>query len=76
MPEKPSPLSTVKRGEIVTVVSVEAGRGLKGRLAAMGLLPNEQITVVNNGYPGPFVITVKGTKVILGRGMAHRIMVV
>ncbi|MHC4332911.1 MAG: FeoA family protein [Planctomycetota bacterium] len=41
----------------------------------MGILPNVEITVVSNGRPGPFVIIVKNSKVVLGRGMADKIMV-
>lgn len=69
------PLSTVRSGQSVKLASIEAGRGLNSRLASMGLLPNTEITVVNNGHPGPFVIRVKGTRMMLGRGMAHKIMV-
>jgi len=65
----------VKAGEKVRLVSINAGRGLNTRLASMGLLPNVEITVVNNSHPGPFVISVKGSKMMLGRGMAHKIMV-
>lgn len=69
------PLSTIKSGSTVKLTNVQAGRGLTVRLAAMGLLPNAEITVVNNGHPGPFVISVKGSKMMLGRGMADKIMV-
>lgn len=69
------PLSIVKAGEKVRLVSIDAGRGLKSRLTAMGLVPNVEITVVNNSHPGPFVISVKDSKMILGRGMAHKIVV-
>jgi Fe2+ transport system protein FeoA len=69
------PLSLVQSGERVRLASIEAGRGLNSRLASMGLLPNVEITVVSNGHPGPFVISVKGSKMMLGRGMAHKIMV-
>jgi ferrous iron transport protein A len=68
-------LSEIKSGEKVRLVSIDAGRGLNSRLASMGLLPNVEITVVNNGHPGPFVISVKGSKMMLGRGVAHKIMV-
>lgn len=70
------PLSTVKAGETVRLVSIEAGRGLNSRLVSMGLVPNIEITVVNNGHPGPFVISIRNSKMMLGRGMAHKIMVV
>jgi Fe2+ transport system protein FeoA len=69
------PLSTVQPDETVRLASVEAGRGLNSRLASMGLVPHVEITVVNNGHPGPFIINVKGSRMMLGRGMAHKIMV-
>ena len=69
------PLSAVMAGETVKLAKIDAGRGLNNRLASMGLLPNVEITVVRNSHPGPFVINVKGSKMMLGRGMAHKIMV-
>jgi Fe2+ transport system protein FeoA len=68
-------LSTIKSGKTVKLAGVEAGRGLNSRLAAMGLLPNVEITVISNGHPGPFVVSVKGSRMMLGRGMADKIMV-
>ena len=68
-------LSTVKAGQTVKLTGVEAGRGLNSRLAAMGLLPNVELTVVSNGHPGPFVVSVKGSRIMLGRGMADNITV-
>ena len=62
-------------GETVRLVKVNAGRGLNSRLAAMGLVANTELTVLSNSHPGPFVVTVKDSKVMLGRGMAHKIMV-
>jgi len=69
------PLSTVQSGASVKLASIAAGRGLNSRLASMGLVPNTVITVVNNGHPGPFIISVKGSRMMLGRGMAQKIMV-
>jgi ferrous iron transport protein A len=69
------PLSNVQSGETVKLASIDAGRGLHSRLASMGLVPNVEITVVSNSRPGPFVISVKNSKMMLGRGMAHKIMV-
>ncbi|MDD5063232.1 MAG: FeoA family protein [Phycisphaerae bacterium] len=69
------PLSSVKSGEKVKLAYIDAGRGLNSRLASMGLVPNVEITVIGGGHPGPFVISVKGCKVMLGRGVARKIMV-
>jgi len=70
-----SPLSMVTAGRRVKLVAVDAGKALKGRLAAMGLVPGVEITVIGSSRPGPFVIGLRGSKIILGRGMAHKIMV-
>ena len=69
------PLSMVKDGETVKLVNINAGRGLNSRLVSMGLVSNVKITVVNNGRSGPFVISVRDSKMMLGRGIAHKIMV-
>ena len=69
------PLSKIKSGEKVRLASIDAGRGLNSRLASMGLLPNVEITVVSNSHPGPFVINVKGSKMMLGKGIANKILV-
>ncbi len=70
------PLTTIQVGRRVKLVSVDAGCGLQGRLAAMGLVAGVEIEVLRNSPPGPFLIAVKGTRIMLGRGMAHKIMVV
>jgi Fe2+ transport system protein FeoA len=69
------PLSKVRAGETVKLASINAGQGLNNRLASMGLVPNVEITVVKSRHPGPFVISVKDSKMMLGRGIAHKIMV-
>ena len=69
------PLSMVKDGEKVKLARIDAGRGLNSRLASMGLVPNVEITVVSNRQRGPFMISVKNSKMMLGRGMANKIMV-
>jgi Fe2+ transport system protein FeoA len=70
------PLSKVKDGETVRLARINAGQGLRNRLIAMGLVRDVEITVVNNSHPGPFVISVKDSKMMLGRGMANKILVV
>lgn len=71
----PIPLSLVRAGGRVRLVYVRAGRGLARRLAEMGFLPGDELEVVSNGAPGPLVVLVKGSRLVLGRGMAERILV-
>jgi len=69
------PLSQVAEGEIVSIVEIEGGRGLRSRLTTMGLLPKTRIEVVRNGGSGPFVISIGNSRMALGRGVAEKIVV-
>jgi len=69
------PLSMVRTGESARLVRVNAGRGLNSRLASMGFVSDVEIRVVSNGHPGPFVVIIKDVKMVLGRGVAQKIMV-
>jgi ferrous iron transport protein A len=69
------PLSQVEEGQTVSIVAIDGGRELRGRLTTMGLLPKTRISVIRNGKSGPFVINVKNSKVALGRAVADKIMV-
>jgi ferrous iron transport protein A len=68
-------LSKTSPGEMVEVVSVRAGWGLQRRLADLGLTPGVRVRVVSSGKPGPVVINVRGSRLALGYGVAHKIMV-
>lgn len=69
------PLTMVHEGGTAVLRSVEGGRQLKGRLAALGLLPGAELEVIQNSGSGPFVIAVKGSRIVIGRGMAAKISV-
>ena len=69
------PLSMVQAGQRVILVTIDAGDNLRSRLAAMGMVPNTEILIVSNSRPGPFVVNVKGTRIAIGRGMAHKVIV-
>ena len=68
-------LAMVETGRRVRLIAVDAGRGLQARLAAMGLVPGVELEVIRNTLRGPFLVAVKGSRVMLGRGMAHKIIV-
>lgn len=69
------PLSNIVSGQTVTLSCIQGGSELKNRLAAMGMIPKTEITVIANNPIGPFVVSVKGSKIMLGRAMVHKIMV-
>jgi len=69
------PLSMAAPGETVQVVEVVAGRGLNRRLIDMGLVPGTEVKVINSQGAGAVIVEVKGTRLALGHGMAHKIRV-
>lgn len=69
------PLAMVAPGEVVTVVGVRAGWGLTRRLADMGLVPGTTLRVINSQMPGPIIIDLRGSRLVLGYGVAQKIMV-
>ena len=69
------PLSMVSTGETVKLAAVRAGWGLQRRLADLGLTPGVRVRVVSSGKPGPVVLDVRGSRLALGYGVAHKIMV-
>ena len=69
------PLSMVSPGVTVEVVAVRTGWGLQRRLADLGLTPGVRVRVVSSGRPGPVVLDVRGSRLALGYGVAHKIMV-
>ncbi|OPX22439.1 MAG: hypothetical protein B1H04_05005 [Planctomycetales bacterium 4484_123] len=68
------PLSMALVGQTVRFAVARAGPGLLRRLAEMGLTPGEPMEVINRG-PGPFIVQVRGTRLVLGRGMVDKILV-
>ena len=68
-------LSMASPGETVKVIAVRSGWGLQRRLADLGLTPGVKVRVISSGRPGPVVLDVRGSKLALGQGVAHKIMV-
>jgi Fe2+ transport system protein FeoA len=69
------PLSMASPGQEVRLVGIRGGWGIRRRLADMGLTPGEKVWVVQSGPAGPLLIAVRDSRLALGRGMAHKIMV-
>ncbi len=69
------PLTMASVGQEVCLAEITGSRELQHRLAEMGLTPGMRFSVINKGNPGPFIVSVKGSKLMLGRGTVHRVMV-
>jgi len=62
-------------GKKYIIDRIIGGHGINGRLNAMGIVPNEVITVIFQTWGGPLTIAVKGVRIALGRGITHKIEV-
>ncbi|GEM_PF-92693 len=67
------PLSMVCPGERVKVVAFHGGGQIRKRLQDMGLVAGEEVEVLNRG--GPVIVSVKGSRIALGMGLAQKVMV-
>jgi ferrous iron transport protein A len=68
-------LDKVSEGKEVTLISIEAGRGLLSRLLNMGLVPGSKIRVLVNKGGGVLVISVHDTEISISRGIAQKLLV-
>jgi Fe2+ transport system protein FeoA len=69
------PLALAQPGEAVKLVALRGGQQMRKRLADLGLTLEMPLQVVQGNSHGPLIIAVKDTRLAIGRGMAHHIMV-
>jgi len=63
-------------GVDVRLVAIYGGRGIRRRLADLGLTPGTTLRVVQAHSWGPLIVAFKDdARLALGRGMAHKIQV-
>lgn len=72
---KAMPLKMALQGQEVRLAQLQGGKEFQHRLAEMGLTPGAKFKIINQGHPGPFIILLKDTRLILGRSMIHRIFI-
>ena len=66
----------VKNGQWVKVVGFIGSCGMERRLAQMGFMPGNKVRIIRSApFHGPLLIEVEGREIVLGRGVAHRIIV-
>ncbi len=69
------PLAMATAGEHAVVVGIRGGMGPQRRLADLGIRPGVDIVVINSGHPGPFIVALGDTRLALGHGLAHQVLV-
>jgi ferrous iron transport protein B len=68
-------LMELQPGAEAVIRRLEGGRPVLSRLAAMGFTPGAVVTVLRSGHHGPLLVSLRGSRVALGRGEAAHIFV-
>ncbi len=69
------PLSMIMPGETVRLMEIRGGRRMRKRLADLGLTIGMTLDVMKTDRHGPMILRVKDSRLVIGRGMAHHILV-
>ena len=68
-------LMELQPGKKAVIRRLEGGRPILARLAAMGFTPGADITVLRASEHGPLLVSLRGSRVALGRGEAASVFV-
>jgi len=68
-------LSALETGETGAVYDLVAGHSLVSRLSALGFTPDARVTMVQNFGHGPVIVSIRDTRLALGRGEASKVRV-
>ncbi len=71
----PVSLDQFQAGRHAVVRKVRGGQELVNRCASMGLTAGAQLLVLQNTGHGPMLVSVRDTRIALGRGEAAKILV-
>ena len=79
-PPPPNPISpditleTAAQGQWLRLMHIDAGKQLTHRLTELGLTPGVKLMIVHDSG-GPMVLSVRDSRVAIGRGMAGKLFV-
>jgi len=68
-------LSALETGETGIVYDFVAGHTLVSRLSALGFTPDARLCMVQNFGHGPVIVSIRDTRIALGRGEAGKVRV-
>ena len=68
-------LSRVDSEKEITLVDIIGGKGIRSKLYGMGLVPGVNLRVLNRNGHGPLIVGVKDSRLVIGQGMASKIVV-
>ncbi len=65
----------LKEGQKALVKSIMAGKNAESRLSNFGIIPDEKIKLIKKPLLGAIEIEIQNSKVILGKGLASKVIV-
>ena len=68
-------LAALTPGEAGVVHELAGGLEFRSRLATLGFTPGAKLTMVQNFGHGPLIVSIRGTRIALGRGEAAKVHV-
>ena len=68
------PINFAKTGEKVEIVNTIAGKQMDKKLMEMGLNTGSKVDIIKNDG-GSLILGIGGSKLAIGQGMGHKIMV-
>ncbi len=68
------PLSLLREGECGVVKKIIGGAGAHRNLMDLGVVEGKIVRVIKNSG-GALLVSINGTKLIIGRGLASKVMV-
>lgn len=73
---RPKAITSLKRDQVGVIAFIRGGRQGVKRLSDLGLTVGTQVTLLNSApFGGPIEISVRGSKLAIGRGLANKVFV-
>ena len=68
-------LEKLENGKRGVVCKIDGGEGARDHLLQLGIVPGVPVRMIQQDKRGPILVEVLGTKVMLGRKIAEKVLV-
>jgi len=68
-------LTEIGKGRQAVVLKIEGGRKYREKLMSLGIIPGVSVTIIRKEGRNPMLLAVMDRQVILGRGIAEKVIV-
>lgn len=68
-------LETLENGKRCVVTRIDGGSCARDRLLELGLVPGVPVRKLQGDIKGPVLVEVLGSRVVVGRGLASKVLV-